>query len=77
MGQEVKASEPFDLNQELAHKYMNWQGTYLCNMLKGDDAGNDAHTAKLCCIAFMEGAKALQLLMMSAIVHEAFPDRQP
>ena len=63
MDQEVKASEPFDLNRELSEEYERWERLYLGGVYEVDPK-----TKNLCCIAFSEGARAIQSLMKTALI---------
>jgi hypothetical protein len=50
----------FDLNKYLAEQFMGWQSVYL------RDAREDE--CRLYCAAFMEGAKAVQLVLQQAVI---------
>jgi hypothetical protein len=64
----MTTSEPYDLNEKLADFYMSWQATYLQYMSQPVDETQDHYTGRMCCIAFMEGAKTVQLLMQQALM---------
>lgn len=64
----MTAPESFDLNEALATAYMGWQHTYLKHMPQPASETTDQYTSRVCCIAYMEGAKAVQLLMQQALM---------
>jgi hypothetical protein len=69
MDQEVKAPEPFDLNQRLSQAYEQWASQYI-----GKD--HEVYTPRLCRVAFAEGARAIQA-MLQAEYTKIFPEQQP
>jgi hypothetical protein len=68
-------SESFDLNAELAKAYINWQQAYLTGMPQLPGESTIDYCDRMCCTAFMEGAKTLQTMTHQAIIEavaEAF-----
>jgi hypothetical protein len=61
-------TEPFDLNAALADAYIKWQKTYLTSMLQRSNEHCVDYCDRMCCLAFMEGAKTVQGLMQQAFV---------
>jgi hypothetical protein len=59
--------EQFDLNEALAAGYMDWQKTYLVNMPKPDGESVQDYASRMCCIAYMEGAKRIQTLLQQSL----------
>ena len=71
MDEEVTARATLDLNQELSKEYERWERLYIGGVHEADPK-----TKKLCAIAFMEGARAIQSMMKKALI-EVLSDRQP
>ena len=60
--------EPYDLNEKLAQAYINWQQTYLTGMLQLPGESVADYCDRMCCIAHMEGARAMQGLLHLALI---------
>jgi hypothetical protein len=60
--------EPYDLNEKLAFSYMGWKDAYLALMPQPEGISQADYTDKMCCIAFMEGAKTMQALLNQALL---------
>jgi hypothetical protein len=61
-------TEPLDLNAALAEAYIKWQETYLTRMLLPPTERTADFCDRMCCIAFMEGARTVQSMMQQALM---------
>jgi hypothetical protein len=61
-------TEPFDLNAALAEAYIKWQETYLTRMLLPPTERTADFCDRICCTAFMEGAKTVQGMVQQAFI---------
>jgi len=64
----VTTPEPYDLNEKLTESYIKWQQTYLADMLQLPDESAVDYSDRMCSIAFMEGAKAMQALLNQTLL---------
>jgi hypothetical protein len=70
----MTATAPYDLNAKLAEAYIRWQKTYLTGMLQLPGESVVDYCDRMCSIAFMEGAKTMQLLLNQALL-EVFAEQ--
>jgi hypothetical protein len=61
-------TEPFDLNEALAIAYIEWKMAYLTGKLQLPDESNADYCDRMCCMAFVEGARYIQALMQKAFM---------
>lgn len=61
-------TESFDLNEALAISYIEWKTAYLAGMLQLPDESVVDYCDRMCCMAFVEGAKTVQGMMQQALI---------
>lgn len=61
-------TEHFDINEALAISYIEWKRTYLRGMPQRPGESVADYCDRMCCIAFVAGAKTVQSMTQQAFI---------